>query len=344
MANPPFHGTVQVEGTSGTIAEVATIVLDGDRATITVGAGSVNLQAGRPFLGTNGQMVLLNRDGQQVLHAFDATGGTIQLNGPDGAPGLHLGAGTADAGAKGAAIQLDGKNGDLVLRCHQNLAGVYQDSVVLRGSTADLALGGSGQPGTIVMLGGDAIAGNFKETIRLEGGTASLSLGGAGLAGTVVLKDGTAKDSIRIDAHLGDIQLLNADVAEEFDLSSSEPAEPGMVVVFGPDSHLRPCREPYDKRVAGVLSGAGDFRPGVVLDRRATGHTRRPLALMGKVFCRVDADFGRIETGDLLTTSATPGHAMKAADPRVAFGAVIGKAMTGLESGQGLIRVLVGLQ
>ena len=51
-----------------------------------------------------------------------------------------------------------------------------------------------------------------------------------------------------------------------------------------------------------------------------------------------------IEVGDLLTTSATPGHAMKATDPLKAFGAVIGKALRPLDSGQGLIPVLIALQ
>ena len=71
---------------------------------------------------------------------------------------------------------------------------------------------------------------------------------------------------------------------------------------------------------------------------------RMPLALVGKVYCKVDAGHGAIEIGDLLTTSPTPGHAMKAADPMRAFGAVIGKALRPLASGTGLIPILVALQ
>ena len=65
---------------------------------------------------------------------------------------------------------------------------------------------------------------------------------------------------------------------------------------------------------------------------------------MGKVFCKVDAQFGAIEVGDLLTTSPTTGHAMRAEDPMKAFGAVIGKALRPLAEGQGLIPVLIALQ
>ncbi|MFZ0514226.1 MAG: hypothetical protein WAM14_21655 [Candidatus Nitrosopolaris sp.] len=71
---------------------------------------------------------------------------------------------------------------------------------------------------------------------------------------------------------------------------------------------------------------------------------RLPIALMGKTSCKVDATHGAIETGDLLTTSATSGHAMKTTHPLKAFGSVIGKALCQLKTGKGLIPILVVLQ
>ena len=69
------------------------------------------------------------------------------------------------------------------------------------------------------------------------------------------------------------------------------------------------------------------------------------MALVGKVYCKVDAEYAPVEVGDLLTTSPTLGHAMKAGDPAKAFGAVIGKALQGLPAGQrGLIAILIALQ
>jgi hypothetical protein len=65
---------------------------------------------------------------------------------------------------------------------------------------------------------------------------------------------------------------------------------------------------------------------------------------MGKVYCRVDAQYSPIEVGDLLTTSPTPGHAMKAVDAIKAFGAVIGKALKPLDRGVDMIPILVTLQ
>jgi hypothetical protein len=64
----------------------------------------------------------------------------------------------------------------------------------------------------------------------------------------------------------------------------------------------------------------------------------------GRVYCRADASHGAIEPGDLLTISSTPGHAMKATDPAKAQGAIIGKAITRLKEGKGLVLVLVTLQ
>jgi hypothetical protein len=98
----------------------------------------------------------------------------------------------------------------------------------------------------------------------------------------------------------------------------------------------------YDRRVVGVVSGR--HYSGIVLDRRDTGAVRQPIALLGKVFCKVDAQFRAIAVGDLLTTSPTPGHAMATNDPMKAFGAVIGKALQPLSSGQGLIPILIALQ
>jgi hypothetical protein len=141
----------------------------------------------------------------------------------------------------------------------------------------------------------------------------------------------------------GDVIL--ADCAEEFELlGTSTEAEPGSVMVLNEMGVIHPCDKPYDKRVVGVVSGAGSFRPAFVLDRVESAINRAPISLMGKVYCKVDASYGEIEVGDLLTTSPMSGHAMKAIDPLKAFGAVIGKALRPLKEGQGLIPILIALQ
>jgi hypothetical protein len=143
----------------------------------------------------------------------------------------------------------------------------------------------------------------------------------------------------------GDIRLKNADCAEDFDIAGFQRVEPGTVMVIDSEGALRECDYAYDKRVAGVISGAGKYKPGIVLDKQeSSSNNRMPIALMGKVYCKVDAQYGAIEMGDLLTTSPTPGHAMKTDNPFKAFGSVIGKALQSLEEGQGLIPILIALQ
>ena len=115
-------------------------------------------------------------------------------------------------------------------------------------------------------------------------------------------------------------------------------------MVIDQDGSLRPSANAYDRKVAGVISGGGDCRPGIILDKRQTGSSRMPIALVGKVHCKVDAQYSPIEVGDLLTTSPTPGHAMKVDDPFKAFGAVIGKALRPLDAGQDSIPILIALQ
>lgn len=142
-----------------------------------------------------------------------------------------------------------------------------------------------------------------------------------------------------------DIALVNGDCAEDFDLAAEITAEPGTVMVLDGDGRLLPSSKPYDRHVAGIVSGAGSLQPAIILDRKGRDEPGRvPVALVGKVFCKVDARPAPIAVGDLLTTSATEGHAMKAEDPARAFGAVIGKALRPLPAGAGLIPVLVALQ
>jgi hypothetical protein len=142
----------------------------------------------------------------------------------------------------------------------------------------------------------------------------------------------------------GDIRMLNADCAEDFDVEDATLTEPGSVMVLGEEGVLTECSAAYDKRVAGVISGAGEYRPGIRLDQQGEVANRVPIGLLGKVYCKVDAEYGPVEIGDLLTTSPTPGHAMRADDPIRAFGAVLGKALRPLRAGQGMVPILITLQ
>jgi len=139
------------------------------------------------------------------------------------------------------------------------------------------------------------------------------------------------------------------DLAEPFEVrGEGMRVEPGAVVVIDPANPgaLKLSTQAYDRKVAGVVSGANGLSAGMVMKGQARGVANgdHQVALTGRVWCWCDASQGAISPGDLLTTSATPGHAMKAADLAAAQGAIIGKAMTPLDHGRGLVLLLVNLQ
>jgi hypothetical protein len=187
---------------------------------------------------------------------------------------------------------------------------------------------------------GDGVFGKTTTGVAVHG--QSLGSGAAGKFEGAVQVTGNITASGNVTAN--DIMLSGADCAEEFDVRDGEASQPGTIMVIDDEGTLRQSQRPYDRRVAGVVSGAGEYKPAIVLDRRASSAGRASLALVGKVFCKVDADPAPIAVGDLLTTSERPGFGMKAADPAQAFGAVIGKALKPLREGQGLIPIIVSLQ
>jgi hypothetical protein len=141
-----------------------------------------------------------------------------------------------------------------------------------------------------------------------------------------------------------------SDLSEQFEVRGAPkqlaPA-PGMVVSIDPEhpGHLMVSARAYDRRVAGIISGANGVKPGMLMGQKGSEiDGANPVALTGRVYCWADTSQGEIEPGDLLTTSDTPGHAMKVADYRRAQGAILGKAMSSLASGKGLVLVLVSLQ
>ncbi|MGE0479479.1 MAG: hypothetical protein AB7Q17_03300 [Phycisphaerae bacterium] len=138
------------------------------------------------------------------------------------------------------------------------------------------------------------------------------------------------------------VQIRGADLAER--IPSADKLEPGLLAVIDESGSgkLRLATEPYDRKVAGIVSGANDFPAGAILGNQPGSEADPAIALAGRVYCWADASYGPIGAGDLLTTSATPGHAMRVADDAgPARGCIIGKAITKLESGRGLILVLV---
>jgi hypothetical protein len=196
-----------------------------------------------------------------------------------------------------------------------------------------------------VQLGLDStVAGGRLWTIQSSGTT------DPPLTGTFQIVDRTAQVSrLQIDAQgLVSVNALKinggADLAESF--GTSQRFEPGTVVSIDAQNvgRVKLSDRAYDKRVAGIVSGALGVEPGVTLEQLKGDTRTEQVALTGRVYVMADTSSGAIAPGDLLTTSAVPGHAMKAADYRRARGATLGKAMSALSRGSGMVLVLVGLQ
>ena len=139
--------------------------------------------------------------------------------------------------------------------------------------------------------------------------------------------------------------LCGGDYAEAVDVIGDRTSyEPGDVLVIDPD-HAEKFLKSADAYSTGV-TGVYSTKPGVVGRRQgAPGSADEvPLAMIGIVPTKVSAENGSIRPGDLLVTSSKNGYAMKGTDRSRMFGAVIGKALDRLESGTGVIEVLVTLQ
>ena len=138
-----------------------------------------------------------------------------------------------------------------------------------------------------------------------------------------------------------------SDLAEPFQFSSAnqEVAQGAVVVIDEANpGHLKLSDQPYDARVAGVVSGANGINPGIQMQQKGLLEGGKNVALTGRVYVQADASNGAIKPGDLLTSSTIPGHAMRVSDHAKAQGAILGKAMTELKDGQGMVLVLVTLQ
>lgn len=203
-----------------------------------------------------------------------------------------------------------------------------------------LTVDGDGDIGSIrhITAGGfGQFSGNLVTQSNLTVAGSAVLAGNVLIGGTVQMTNDVTVRTLTITG--------GADLAEPFDLADAS-LEPGTVVVIDDTQpgRLTQSTQAYDTRVAGIISGAGGINPGLSLHQEGINSGGRKVALTGRVYVSADAENGPIMPGDLLTTSGTPGHAMKVRDGARAQGAILGKAMSRLGEGRGLVLVLVTLQ
>ena len=142
-------------------------------------------------------------------------------------------------------------------------------------------------------------------------------------------------------------QTGGADFAESVTVRGNRAQyTPGDLLVIDSRGKRRLAlsQQAYSTRIAGIYS----TKPGVLATPHKMDDSQMaqevPLAVVGIVPCKVTAENGPIEVGDLLVASSKPGLAMKGTDRSRMLGAVVGKAMEPLSSNTGVIEVLVTLQ
>lgn len=279
--------------------------------------------------GTSGNLGILRVRNKIEMFPNDAgtTAASLDVRSATGAVNIFLDGSAGHIDANGA-IRVDGANTN---------TGTTGGGVLRFGG------GGSGE----VIASKRSAGGNQYGIDFFAGHVARVSITNAGDVGI-----GTTLPSAKLDVQgrtkTKSLEITGgADVAEPIDISG--PVMPGMVVAIDPEiaGRFRIADEPLDRKVAGILSGANGLAAGMVLRAEGQAHAdgKALLALSGRVWCWCDAMNGPIVPGDLLTSSATPGHAMRVKDDAAApRGSIIGKAMTALPEGKGLVLVLVNLQ
>lgn len=148
------------------------------------------------------------------------------------------------------------------------------------------------------------------------------------------------------NARVNVLEVTGADLAERFPTSTTGVIEPGTVLEIDPENpgSLRVASAAYSTLVAGVVSGANGLPAGTIMGNLEGSEDHPAVALTGRVWVRCDTSGGAIRPGDMLTTSALPGLAMRVNDRDRASGATIGKAMSALDEATGLVLVLVNPQ
>lgn len=230
-----------------------------------------------------------------------------------------------------------------------------------------LDVGGIGRfttPNGVINLGtpnsetGISIVGTNRADLRFNGTTLTLAAGnGIGVPGNTGISvntsgnvgigtiNPTTKFEVAGTTKTGTLQITGgSDLAENFEIAGE--IKPGMVVAIDSKNpgKLILAHGAYNRQVAGIVSGANNLAAGMILPNLTENEKSLPVALSGRAWVYADATINAIKAGDLLTTSEIPGCAMKVTKFKRANGAIIGKAMTELKSGTGLVLVLVALQ
>jgi hypothetical protein len=275
-------------------------------------------------------------------NANDTTSGTLGIVNDSG---LTIGSDsdlTLTVDSTGAIISNVVQDTDITFKV--NDGGSTTTVMTIDGSTSRIGIGTTTPTAKLEVIG--TIKSTSLETSVTGNVTGNLTSTGANTMGTLTMSGTLTSQAIVPDTDVTyDIGSSSkkyntvyakatsaqyADLAEIYE--SDDDYDAGTVVIFGGDREITISKEGNDIRVAGVISE----NPAYLMNSGATG---LPVALMGKVKCKV---VGHINKGDMLSSHPTHnGVAKKTHDPQV--GEVIGKALEDYDSEEiGTINIVVG--
>jgi hypothetical protein len=218
--------------------------------------------------------------------AANGAGTGVFGNGPDGSVGVR---GENAVGSRGFLAGTD--------PIFSQRAGVY---------------GQSDQQGVIGLTTGPNGTGVFGGSTALHGGSGTgirgETFGGIGVQGTSfgggVAVEGRSLDSngnidprgtagnfigsvtVTENINAKDVFVTGGDCAEDFDIADLAGVDPGTVMVIDDVGTLRPCQIAYDKKATGVIAGAGNHRPGIILDKSRQSPIDFPSHCSGRSIAR----------------------------------------------------------
>jgi hypothetical protein len=263
-----------------------------------------------------------------------------------------------DSNAGYARSRIQGVGGDVDLFTESYLNGANPFSFLKLADNGNVGIGSVTPVGKLEVVAQDALRlvgyQPFLTLLDSSSGYARSRI--QGVSGEIVLEpesfvnssDGNAYAKLFVSGNFSVKTLTirgGADLAEPFEFSVSDIAK-GSVLVIDDEQpgKLKLSDRAYDTRVAGIVSGANGVNPGISLHQEGVLESGQNVALSGRVYVLADAAHGAIRPGDLLTTSDTPGHAMRVGNHAQSQGAILGKAMSALKEGKGMVLVLVTLQ
>jgi hypothetical protein len=356
------YGALQLAGDKPTLRFTGGPVTGNSSWLLHVGNDAGNLGFYRKTGATWSQVMALTTNGHVGINTTIPNNNMLEIAGQNalGLVGYNPFLTFYDDNAGYAKSRIHGVGGDLNLFTESYMNGSKPFSFLKLANSGNVGIGSSAPVGKLEVVGQDAVRligyQPFLTFLDDNAGYARSRIQGVG--GDLFFEaesyvNGANPNNYMKLSNSGNVSVKNitirggADVAEPFEFSAAEAeVVPGSVVIID-DEHpgkLRLSTHAYDTRVAGIVSGANGVNPGISLHQEGVLEGSRNVALSGRVYVLADAANGPIRAGDLLTTSETPGCAMKVTDHARAQGAILGKAMTGLKAGTGTVLVLVSLQ